>query len=1205
MNPFQKYINSHQTIGYLSLSKQMPIYKKTPKKNALNRYSNYENNETSNLNINNGYQFLTKYISKKKFQGILDTTSPGNKDVIIDTDSEAPSKNLDNMKNNKLKKTKCAKLVIDKVESQVPGINGEYYKFTNQKRVLNRAKTTFFTKKNYFNKNSLLRNSSFKLTKEDSDNENYNYNLLSQTKAFKNGYAQPFSNYCEYTKNINNNKKFSKDNYIYKTVYNFHPKNKLYNRGNTNKSQSRNCIKANKESTIITRSPGEYIRSIEASTINPRDNSPFFGKNYKIYENDNEGINIFAQDSIYSNKKKEPRFYFIYNRNNSLINNKNTSEESKRNSIYDNYKDLIRIKNFSNLNNKSFSKFIIYPGFKEKLIKIQSAWRGAYVRELMHFYWNLTNFKDILSKAIKRHIKDYFRDFVNKLNKSKDAKKKITIGNGANLFRKKYTFKINKDKDKDCDKDKKEMNLIECKKYLKQKEEDYENLLKNYNALVERCTELQQKINQQNNSKKNNKEENKNNNNKSVIWKELDLDSNNINYGMKLKDIQSKEDNSHNIIQIIPKKFDIIIPQQKDTFHIIQIKNKILINNNENLKNKKKLNEQSNSIEKQEVIQYLNKIKIKEPFKTQKQGIIKFEYQKSPKVSNIIKKQEEIQIISKKANKFQEYYENYSSNLYSTNTTQFSIKEIQKVNKIPLEITNNELSLIIKNAKIGILKEICQNECFNLISNKKEKIPIIEISKRVILSLISTEQRKPSINKICYKESAVVIIHKKKEKSLLNIITQNESFTYKNKVIKPKLLEKNIINKNNNIEFSIIDNINKENQIDKKNELVCEIQINSNLEIKGLLKEKKFKNLIIDKKGCNINIAKIKERKIFHKELISINNEIIINIIIEKQKRLFKENISKEKIIEILIEKNKANKYKDINICENERFNLIYNNMIFKKHKIDFIEEKRDNILLTENNINVIKNKNHKYDVELIIVKKNYLFIQQIKKITSDKETEITEELNKLEQNNHFELIFEGKLNLSEDLLNKNKAKNINKDIKNTNNINNINNIIDNRKEELFFIKNVSKEEKEKPAQKVNYNKNNEIDKGDGLEINPFELKRTKNNANNIFISYQNKLQVLHNKNDIFTEKAKQNMMKIILPIRLKTTLRDFVRRNTLPLLINNLKKIAYASYLNKIENKIKDNIEKKEEKKDKDKIPERKKSQFFKISNNIEKKEI
>ena len=65
-------------------------------------------------------------------------------------------------------------------------------------------------------------------------------------------------------------------------------------------------------------------------------------------------------------------------------------------------------------------------------------------------------------------------------------------------------------------------------------------------------------------------------------------------------------------------------------------------------------------------------------------------------------------------------------------------------------------------------------------------------------------------------------------------------------------------------------------------------------------------------------------------------------------------------------------------------------------------------------------------------------------------------------------------------------------------------------------------------------------------------------------------------------------MMKIILPIRLKTTLRDFIHRSIFPLLINNLKKIALASQSKKGDgNNI---IESKKEKDDSDKIIEDKK---------------
>ena len=44
-------------------------------------------------------------------------------------------------------------------------------------------------------------------------------------------------------------------------------------------------------------------------------------------------------------------------------------------------------------------------------------------------------------------------------------------------------------------------------------------------------------------------------------------------------------------------------------------------------------------------------------------------------------------------------------------------------------------------------------------------------------------------------------------------------------------------------------------------------------------------------------------------------------------------------------------------------------------------------------------------------------------------------------------------------------------------------------------------------------------------------------------------------------------MMKIILPIRLKTTLRDYIHRNIFPILIIKLKKIAFLSHMNRVGN--------------------------------------
>jgi hypothetical protein len=159
----------------------------------------------------------------------------------------------------------------------------------------------------------------------------------------------------------------------------------------------------------------------------------------------------------------------------------------------------------------------------------------------------------------------------------------------------------------------------------------------------------------------------------------------------------------------------------------------------------------------------------------------------------------------------------------------------------------------------------------------------------------------------------------------------------------------------------------------------------------------------------------------------------------------------------------------------------------------------------------------------------NILYIKRKKKIRCDKITEITEELNKIEPHNHYELVFKGKINLNENFENKQEKINEQK--------------IEQKKEENRY-----KEENKR----VNYNKENEVEKGDGIEINPLEFKKT--NPNNIIISYENKIEVLYNKNATFTEKAKRNMMKIILPIRLKTVLRGYIRRIICPLIIKRTK---------------------------------------------------
>ena len=298
--------------------------------------------------------------------------------------------------------------------------------------------------------------------------------------------------------------------------------------------------------------------------------------------------------------------------------------------------------------------------------------------------------------------------------------------------------------------------------------------------------------------------------------------------------------------------------------------------------------------------------------------------------------------------------------------------------------------------------------------------------------------------------------------------------------------------------------------------------MNLNLEIKGLEhpKVKIFKDCTINKQINNINIIQTKKHNKLDIKLISVNNTINISILKEKEKEaLNKENINKVINEQFMIEKisknedkNKIKNYQERNIiiCENERFCLIKkidetnkkNEDKDKGKNVELIIEKKDNIFLTENK----KNKNTKLGIEFIIVNNDNLFIQKITKKQYDKITEITEELNKIEPNNHYELIFEGLINLNEDF-NK-KESNVISSKKNEN-------IIDNNKKEFSFIKKESNDKNQEinninaPNRNINYNLTNEIEKENGLEINPLEIKKTKNNNNNIFISYENKLEVI------------------------------------------------------------------------------------------------
>ena len=205
MNPNQKLMLSKNTVGYLTISKQMPIYKKTPTKTIFQNHSKTNKFiiNKKNRTINQSSYLLDRYISQKRYQGVMDVGSPGNKDVLIDSDSEVSKKGIKVNRNNNIKNG-CAKLVIEKVESQFPQKNEEYYKFTNQKRYIDDP----FINTQDSNKKHLIRlKSSILFNKTDKRQKKSNFDLIPQSQMFSNKKekGQSHSNYQDYINLIRSN----------------------------------------------------------------------------------------------------------------------------------------------------------------------------------------------------------------------------------------------------------------------------------------------------------------------------------------------------------------------------------------------------------------------------------------------------------------------------------------------------------------------------------------------------------------------------------------------------------------------------------------------------------------------------------------------------------------------------------------------------------------------------------------------------------------------------------------------------------------------------------------------------------------------------------------------------------------------------------------------------------------------------------------
>ena len=1251
------YNNNYLTYVEPPVPKNAFLYKKTPT-NISKIFNNNKKylNDTS-INVNQLKARASRYLLDKKYRGELDISSPGNKNILIDTDSEltANSKNTDN------KNKGCTKLVIEKIESQKPQINKEYYKFTNQPKTivhdLNENQDIFFTKKNYVTQNvsrcnSILRNTNKIINKNYS---NSNFNNFSLQQGFDYNNYSTLNNYNDFGYNS--------------------PMKKTYTRSTNNIFKSNNKFK---QQLSNIKQAKEQNKNNSGFILKERNSSINYGNHYDIYpkEYDYEDNKERMFDTINISRKPDNMKYYKIKKTNINNNyprgNKDININPQENTLYENYQDLIKLNTFNrisqynnthrNINNGTmkYSKINIYPDIIQKAIKIQSAWRGTYVRILMGFYWNLSGFKNTLDNIFKNHISVYFSYFLKNLSHYKSSIKHKRKYNNNNNY---------------------EKSIDEYANELKQKEEDYDNLLKNYNSLVERCTELQHLVNKNKSEEKKSRwtssykkrenddkinpklldiERNKINFNENTnkddhhSWKKLKIENHNVDLEIvisrKIFDIEN--DINHSNKFDTKKQFDIIEVEQKDKFNLItpkKLQKEIIIkpeqeqnheqekiddSNNLNLRARyKRKKKESNfnyldnftsnlsitnteqllleeipkhkeiiplKISKSEIIilnnneiepikiqkifeiENIKKIKndeisikgIKKEIKNEKSIYVKREYKN--KITNRVKKESKNEKIKNGEFSILGIKKEYKNE--KTNNVEPSISETKKEFKNE-KINNGDLVILgikkeYKNEKInnGELSILGNKKVLNNVVIKNDVLSISGIKKEQDFKKIKNEDisifgNKNEFKNEKMKNDEIPISEKRKEPENktpnINLIKESQnslSIEIKGRHKKP-IDNTNIIEKNINILLASTNKIKKEqineapeeklNTFEKKQEIKAILfeqekleKINDNEIIilgikkankkpKKLKKKKDKKRTKEDEENIeNKEIEESKENEEIIKKENNLDDEVQINTYPEitgqnsPNHRAFDDLIFIDNNNSICIKNNthKLNqKQKPENILENVEqifFEGIYN--INNNYKIN----NQNKGLIIENENNIIRNEKDtvKDEVKKIEFIPDYLniniFIKSKKKKRCEKMTEITEELNPILPCNNYELSID---RIIRKIL-----------------------YINNNEQELSFIK-----KNEDGKNKIIYNNINlEIYKDDALEINPLMMKQS-------LITKENDINIPFNKYTFFTKKAKNNMMKMILPIRLKTTLREFVQRNTFPLLIKYLKDIA------------------------------------------------
>ena len=518
-------------------------------------------------------------------------------------------------------------------------------------------------------------------------------------------------------------------------------------------------------------------------------------------------------------------------------------------------------------------------------------------------------------------------------------------------------------------------------------------------------------------------------------------------------------------------------------------------------------------------------------------------------------------------NYFTSFKKDKSYSLLTENTYDMQNQQSQKKQQKQQNQQNQQKNLeIIVNLKKNILKQFKTENLLDSIKNNIDKI------------------EKKIFNKSIYKNAIIKnILNSDIQRNKNNLKEINNKMKFdkiKNKYLykfkKPD--EKNLINDNKK---SLLNLHYKNHTLIPK--------INTKLVMKNiqLLKLKKSYKKICNENTIN-KITKIQSvwrgihiRKIYiyfwhiNKFVYIINYVIVVYNKKYFFKLLFKEynnNKNRPGLIKYSEYLNHFNS--NLNIMNNDEFIItkkplsknIYkitnNNSLFLIHKRNIVKQ-----ICHNESLNITENTNKKNYSPSKTNRTNKYFLEEETQIN------LTTEIKAKQRIPIFKNIIIEQQNSNINIINKNKTKN-----------NNINEKIN---RETFTLLSEKKDYKcirifgEKKdfndndikKDKKNYNNNNyEMDIRESLEINPIEIKRSKNNIKNIFINNTDKFEFLNDKESIMTEKAKINLMKIILPIKLKKILGDWIKQTFLHLLIKKLKYIAFISHLMIVSENYKNN---------------------------------